>query len=236
MDKLGIIGGMGPLATQLLYREITERTDASCDQEHIDMIILSHAKMPDRTEAIRSGNTDEVKSLLLEDAKFLERSGASAIAIPCNTSHYFWDFLQDRVNIPIINMVRETVKAAASDKPRKIGVLATDGTVFTGIYRKECENAGVEYFTPDALHQKIVMRIIYDQIKKGVPGSDEDFAKIDRHLKENGCDAGILACTELSCYAKQNGVSSFYTDALDILCERSILICGAKLKKTGGNI
>ena len=91
MDKLGIIGGMGPLATQLLYKEITEKTDASCDQEHIDMIILSHAKMPDRTEAIRSGNTDGIKRLLLNDAKFLEKNGMGAIAIPCNTSHYFWD-------------------------------------------------------------------------------------------------------------------------------------------------
>lgn len=236
MGKLGIIGGMGPLATQLLYKEITERTDASCDQEHIDMIILSHAKMPDRTEAIRSGNEEKVRALLLEDAKFLEKNGMSAIAVPCNTSHYFWEYLQENVNIPIINMVRETVKAVTAQKPavKKIGVLATDGTVYTGIYKKECEKAGVEYYTPDKKHQELVMRIIYDQIKKGLPGSDEDFAKIDKHLKENGCDAGILACTELSCYAKQNGVSDFYTDALDILCERSIEVCGAKLKKYGG--
>lgn len=144
MDKLGIIGGMGPLATQLLYKEITERTDASCDQEHIDMIILSHAKMPDRTEAIRSGNTDEIKRLLLNDAKFLEKNGMGAIAIPCNTSHYFWDYLQENVNIPIIHMVRETVRSVAAGGKKKIGVLATDGTVCTGIYKKECEKAGVQ--------------------------------------------------------------------------------------------
>ena len=232
MDKLGIIGGMGPLATQLLYREITEKTDASCDQEHIDMIILSHAKMPDRTEAIRSGHTDEIKKLLLDDAKFLEKNGMGAIAIPCNTSHYFWEYLQENIHIPIINMVRETVRTVVAKGYKKIGVLATDGTVFTGIYKKECERAGAEYFAPDREHQALVMKIIYDQIKKGLPGSDEDFAKIDRHLRENGCDAAILACTELSCYAKQGKISDFYTDALDILCEKSILACGAKLKKS----
>ena len=129
-------------------------------------------------------------------------------------------------------MVRETVRSVAASGKKKIGVLATDGTVCTGIYKKECEKAGVQYFTPDAEHQKLVMKIIYDQIKKGLPGSDDDFAKIDEHLRENGCDAGILACTELSCYAKQGGISKFYTDALDILCEKSILLCGAKLKKS----
>lgn len=232
MNKLGIIGGMGPLATQLLYKEITERTDASCDQEHIDMIILSHAKMPDRTEAIRSGNTDEVRRLLLEDAEFLEKSGAAAIAIPCNTSHYFWEYLQNNVNIPIINMVRETVRKVAAGGVKKIGVLATDGTVFAGIYKKECESVGAEYFVPDKEHQNAVMRIIYDQIKKGLPGNDADFAEIDRHLHENGCDGAILACTELSCYAKDSGLGDFYTDALDVLSERAIELCGAKLRKS----
>lgn len=232
MDKLGIIGGMGPLATQLLYKEITERTDASRDQDHIDMIILSHAKMPDRTEAIRSGNTEKIKKLLLDDAKFLEKSGAGAIAVPCNTSHYFWDYLTENVNIPIINMVRETVKKISENGVKKVGVLATDGTIFAGIYKKECEKIGVEYYAPNEECQKIVMRIIYDQIKKGLPGNDEDFAEIDRHLRQNGCDGAILACTELSCYAKAVGIGDFYTDALDVLCERSIEICGAKIKQS----
>lgn len=236
MKKLGIIGGMGPLATQLMYREITEKTDASCDQEHIDMMILSHASMPDRTEAIRSGNTREVKRLLLEDARFLEKNGMSVIAIPCNTSHYFWEYIQSSVGIPVINMIRETVKAVIDEKPevKKIGILATDGTIFADIYKKECESAGVECFYPDKEHQETVMRIIYEQIKKGLPGEKDDFDKIDKHIKENGCGAGILACTELSCYAKNNAVSDFYTDALDILCERAIELCGARLKKNGG--
>lgn len=232
MKKLGIIGGMGPLATQLLYKRITERTAAACDQEHIDMIILSHASMPDRTAAIRTGKTDTVRKLLEEDVKFLENSGVSSIAIPCNTSHYFWNELQEQTNVPIINMVRESVVAVKKKNPGKIGILATDGTVFSGIYRKECENAGIECFVPDSENQKIVMKIIYEQIKKGIPGNDEDFAKINAHLISNGCDAAILACTELSCYAKQNGVSSFYTDALDILCDRAIESCGAQVKNS----
>lgn len=231
MKKLGIIGGMGPLATQLLYKRITERTDAACDQEHIDMIILSHASMPDRTLAIRSKKTEAVKQLLVGDVKFLENSGVCSIAIPCNTSHYFWQDLQNSTKIPIINMVRESVLEVKKKNPEKVGILATDGTVYAGIYKKECENVGVECFVPNDSEQKLVMKIIYEQIKKGIPGNDADFEKIDRHLLANGCDAAILACTELSCYAKQSGIGDFYTDALDVLCDRAIEACGAKIKK-----
>lgn len=232
MNILGIIGGMGPMATKVLYERITERTEAACDQEHIDMIILSHASMPDRTEAIRSGDTDRIKALLAADAQFLEKSGASAIAIPCNTSHYFLEELQEYVKIPIINMVHETVKYVMLHKPeaKRIGILATDGTVFAGLYKKECEALGLECFTPAPKYQSLVMSIIYEQIKKGLDGSAEDFAAIDAHLKENGCQAAVLACTELSCFSENHEVGDFYTDALNILCDRAIEICGGKVR------
>ncbi len=233
MGKLGVIGGMGPQATELLYQKIISMTDAKCDQEHIDMIILSHAAMPDRTEAIRSGKTEKVFSLLSEDAKMLETNGADYIAIPCNTSHYFYDALQAQVKIPIIHMVRETVKRVKERDPAitKVGLLATDGTVFAGIYAKECEKAGLCCVTPDESTQKIVMKIIYEQIKAGEKGSIDDFGIIDTYLKKNGCEAAILACTELSCFKNYHALDRFYLDALDVLCEKAVRLCGGKLKK-----
>lgn len=232
MGKLGIIGGMGPLATQLLYKNIIEKTDAVCDQEHIDMIILSHATMPDRTEAIKSGETQKVFEKLLDDAKMLEKNGMSAIAIPCNTSHYFWQKLQNEVEIPIINMVRKTCEYIKRTNPeiRKVGLLATDGTVYTGIYAKECEKLGIECLNPRDDIQKIVMDIIYNQIKSGKKGNIEDFNIIDDYLKSEGCGAGILACTELSVFSQIHGLDSYYVDALDVLTEEAILACGKKIK------
>ena len=233
MKKLGVIGGMGPMATQVLYKRIIEKTDASCDQEHIDMIILSHASIPDRTKSIKEGKTKELLGILSEDAKMLENNGASAIAIPCNTSHCLIEDIQKSVNIPIINMVRETIEHIKNENPniKKIGILATDGTNFTGIYKKECERLGIEAIIPDTDTQKIVMSIIYDQIKAGQKGNMDDFLKIDKYLKSMGCEAGILACTELSCFAKNYLLDSFYVDALEILCDKSILLCGGKLKE-----
>ena len=233
MKKLGVIGGMGPQATELLYQKIISMTDAHCDQEHIDMIILSHAAMPDRTEAIRSGHTETVFSLLAQDAKLLETCGADYIAIPCNTSHYFYEELQKQVNIPIIHMVREAVKRVQERDPsiKKVGLLATDGTLFAGIYKNECKKRGLECVYPDAETQKIVMKIIYDQIKAGEKGSIDDFGEIDTYLKKNGCEAAILACTELSCFKNYHALDRFYLDALDVLCEESVRLCGGKLKE-----
>lgn len=232
MGKLGILGGMGPLATQLLYKMIIENTAASCDQEHINMIILNHATIPDRTAAIKSGKTKGVLDILLKDAAMLENNGCTAIAIPCNTSHYFYDELQEKSNIPIINMVRSAIDDIKKDKPniKKIGILATDGTVYADIYRKECSKLGIDAVYPDCDIQKIVMDIIYNQIKKGEKGDPSDFAVIDSYLKDKGCEGAILACTELSCYKENNGLSDFYTDALESLCKKSIIMCGGTLK------
>ncbi|MBQ7794811.1 MAG: amino acid racemase [Clostridia bacterium] len=231
MGMLGIIGGMGPAATDLLYRRIIDRTDAECDQEHLDMVILNHASMPDRTAAIKSGDTDKVLSLLIKDAKFLTAAGAAAIAIPCNTSHYFYDELQEQTEIPIINMVRETARFVREKGRKKVCVLATDGTIMTGIYEKALSAEGVEYLAPDENTQKLVMKIIYEQVKKGFPGNEEDFREIHHFIKANGCDGAILACTELSVFREEAGLTNFYTDALEVLCEKSILYCGKQLRE-----
>ena len=169
MKKLGILGGMGPLATQLLYKMIIENTEASCDQEHIDMVILNHSTIPDRTQAIKSGNFDEILNILTTDARFLENSGCTAIAIPCNTSHYFFNDIQSQIGIPIINMIQSSIEAVKNSDPgiKKIGILGTDGTLFSDIYKKECEKLDLEAVYPAPDIQKIVMDIIYNQIKKG---------------------------------------------------------------------
>lgn len=231
MGMLGIIGGMGPAATDLLYRRIIDRTDAECDQEHLDMIILNHASMPDRTAAIRSGKTERVLELLQKDARFLEKAGAAAIAIPCNTSHYFYDDLQKSVSIPIINMVRETARYVKALGRKKVCVLATDGTIMSGIYEKEITAEGIEYVAPDEKTQKLVMKIIYEQVKKGFPGNEEDFREIHHFIKSSGCDGAILACTELSVFREEAGLTDYYTDALEVLCECSIVSCGKHLRE-----
>ena len=162
--------------------------------------------------------------------RLLEECGCTVIAIPCNTSHFFADQLQKELEAPLIHMPRETVAVLARSGKRKVGVLATDGTVQTGVYQKECAAQGILAVAPPPEVQKLVMGIIYDEIKRGEKGSREKFAVIDRWLRGAGCDSAILACTELSVYRTYHGLPDYYLDAMDVLAERCITACGYKLR------
>jgi len=229
--KLGILGGMGPQASQVFYQRVLDATDAGRDQEHIESLILSDTKMPDRTRAIFSGNTGPVKDRLLADARLLADWGAACIAIPCNTSHAFVPWLQERVDAPIVNMIEETAAQLKRRGVRRAGILATDGTVRLGLYHNACARVGVEAVTPPPELQELVMEIIYDEIKRGERGSREKFATVDRALREMGCDRAVLACTELSVYRDWHGLPEFYLDAMDVLARRCVVRCGYPLRE-----
>jgi aspartate racemase len=226
---MGVIGGMGPLATDLFYNMVIGKTDAKCDQDHMDMIILSHASMPDRTAAIISGDKEQVYNKLLKDAQFLENSGACCIAVPCNTSHVFLEDVQKEINIPIVHMIKEAVldvKEKYKDiKDIKAGIMATDGTIETGMYQKFCLKNGVEPVIPSEENQKKVMKIIYEGVKKNEPVDPDDFKSVIDEFKEKGCDCVIMACTELSVYKIQQKLDDFYVDAMESLAKKAINIC-----------
>jgi aspartate racemase len=228
--KLGILGGMGPQATQMFYQRVLDRTAAETDQDHIPTLILSDTQMPDRTAAILSGDTEPVRARLLADARLLEDWGAAAIAIPCNTSHTFVPELQAQLKTPIVNMIGETAAALKAMGTDKVGILATDGTLRMGLYQDACRQVGVEAIAPPQDIQKLVMSIIYDEIKKGEKGSREKFSAIDSALRAMGCHRAVLACTELSVYKDWHGLPDFYVDAMDVLAQRSVEVCGYPLQ------
>lgn len=229
-QRLGILGGMGPQATQDFYQRILDRTDAAKDQEHLPTLIWSDTSMPDRTAAILGGDAEGCYQRLLAGARLLEGGGCTVLSIPCNTSHYFADRLQEDISIPLIHMPRETVGVLAEEGRRKVAILATDGTIRTGVYQKECTARGIEAVSPPEEVQKLVMSIIYDEIKRGEKGSREKFAVIDRWLRQAGCDSAILGCTELSVYRTYHGLPDHYLDAMDVLAQRCITACGYKLR------
>jgi len=229
-QRLGVLGGMGPQATQVFYQFVLDRTDAAKDQDHLPALILSDTGIPDRTAAILSGNTEALYLRLLKDAKMLEHCGCTVLAIPCNTSHYFADRLQGEIGVPIIHMLRETAAALAAQGKKRPGILGTDGTIQTGLYQKECAAVGLEAVAPDPETQKLVMSIIYDEIKQGETGSRDKFARIDRAIRKAGCDCAILACTELSVFSTYHPLPSFYLDAMMVMAERAVERCGYPLR------
>jgi aspartate racemase len=225
---LGVIGGMGPEATSYFYDEVIERTVASSDQEHINMVILNHAGMPDRTRAIKSGDDAALLSAMQDDLKKLEYCGADNIAIPCNTSHYFYDKIQAMTDIPIINMITETAREVAGMhlESGRIGIMATDGTIDSGVYHKALIAQNLVPVEPDPDIQKEIMSLIYDDIKAGKLGDEDKFHHALRNLRDKGCDMIILACTEISVYKRHHSVPHYCMDAMDILVRESILRSG----------
>ena len=229
---LGVLGGMGPQATNTFYQRIIDRTQAESDQEHLRVLIWSDAKIPDRTAGIL-GTPDQAEAVyqhLLADAKLLERAGCTVLAIPCNTSHYFVDRIQQEIGIPILHMIRETARTLVAQGKRRPAILATDGTIRTGLYQKECAAFGLEAAPPEPAVQRLVMSIIYEEIKRGERGSREKFAQIDRALASMGCDCAILGCTELSVFRSYHSLPPFYVDAMEVLAELAVVRCGKQLR------
>lgn len=229
--RLGVLGGMGPQATQVFYQRVLDRTDAVRDQEHLSALIFSDTEMPDRTRAILSGHGEEVYDRLLRDAKLLEAAGCTCLAIPCNTSHYFADQLQGELHIPLLHMPRLAARRAGELGRKRMAILATEGTVKTGVYQKECVALKLETWSPDEKTQALVTSIIYDEIKRGEQGSREKFAAIDRSVRAAGCDGAFLGCTELSVYRQCHSLPEFYLDAMDLLAEAAVVQCGKRLRE-----
>lgn len=119
--------------------------------------------------------------------------------------------------MPILHMIRETARLLASQGLKRPGILATDGTIQSGLYQKEFEAVGIQATVPTPPAQKLVMSLIYDDVKSGRDGDPQKFAAIHRDLEEQGCDCGVLACTELSVFADRHHLPPFYTDAMAVL-------------------
>ena len=228
--RLGVIGGMGPAASALFYRMVTDRTAASCDQEHIDLLLWSHAAMPDRTAALLAGRGEELYEQLLADARLLEQAGCTALAIPCNTSHVFAPQLERDLNIPFLNMIDSAAAEARRRGWRRVAILATDGTIRNGLYQRACAAQGIEAVVPDEATQKQVMHVIYDLVKAGREVTAADWTPLADWRKRAGCDGAVLACTELSVAREQLRLDDTWADAMLALADAAISACGGKLK------
>jgi len=209
-DILGIIGGVGPLASSYLYKMITEKTNANTDQEHLDIVLLSHASMPDRTAYILDHAKENPYPLLLEDCKMLESMGAKMISIPCNTSCYFHKELQSNISIPINNIIQNTAKYIKELGYNRVAILATTGTIKSNLYQNELSAFGIDFVLPN---QDKVMEVIYGYVKKGI---DVPLDMIDEIVDGLDAQAFILGCTELSVLKGKLNLDNRFIDPLEI--------------------
>ena len=223
---LGVLGGLGPMATVYFYEMLTEHTYAERDQDHIDIVISSRATTPDRTAFILGKSEENPLSVMCEEAKRLIGYGADMISIPCNTAHYFYDELAKEIDVPIVNIIRETVRFIKNTGAKKAGILATEGTVRSGAYEKVSSEMGLLYEAPEAEYQSLLSDIIYGDIKHGKDADMEKFGRVCSHMREKGCERIVLGCTELSLIAKKNKLGGEFVDSMEVLALKTIKMCG----------
>lgn len=223
---LGVLGGVGPMATAYFMEIVIQKTPAEKDQDNIPMIVFNDPQIPDRTAYILDHTQPNPLPEMIKVARWLENAGSDYIAIPCNTAHYFYDSIAASVDIPVVSIMEETTKRAARTvRPGgKIGLMATDGTISSGVFQKYLEDAGLETVVPDAKYQQDVMHIIYDCVKSNKPYNKEEFLAVANHLRDKGCDMVVIGCTELSVVYQDlaDELPEWQFDALDALADKCV--------------
>jgi aspartate racemase len=218
---VGILGGMGPMATVEAFRRITVATPAEKDQDHLHVIVDSDASIPNRTDAVIAGGPSPLPALRAS-ANRLVRAGAGLICMPCNTAHVFFEPLQRAVPVPIVHMIEETAAVVARAGYRRLGLLATSGTVASGVYQEVFLRHGLQVVGPSVASQDCVSEGI-DRIKGGrLSDGLEALLPVATEFGRRGIRTLIVGCTEISLVVPQLSAVGAVVDALEIMAERTV--------------
>jgi len=231
---VGVIGGVGPLATAYFLDMVVRLTEAARDQDHLDMVVFNHSSIPDRTAYILGESAQSPGPVMADDARRLEGFGADFLVLPCNTAHNFTAEVAASTTLPVLSIIELTVDEAQTRVPdlRSVGLLATSGTASSGVYQRALASRGVECLLPDEDDQRAVMEIIYDQVKAGLPADVDVLHAVVGRLVDRGAQVLLLGCTELSVVAADHGLLSDprVVDSLDVLARRTIERAGGRVR------
>lgn len=219
MTRIGIIGGLGPLAGVELQRQIIMATPAGHDQDHLDVVCYTNPQVADRTSSLARDGGDAFVRDIARTIRVLERAGVTLMLLPCNTAHARFSAIQKRTAVPILNMVQETVQLLRQQYGESVRPLlcATDGTIGARVY--ETYGPDIDWCYPQ--DQRMVMDCIY-AIKAGrVQQSAMVFAAaLTDEMRRARADVTVLACTELSVIA--NFVTVPHVDPLRIIAVEAV--------------
>ncbi len=225
MKKLGVIGGLGPMATAYFLQLLTQMTDAETDQEHMEILIHSRPQIPDRTRFILGQSREDPLPQMIEVGIDLKSQGVEVIAIPCITAHYFRKSLEREIGIPVLDAIQETALCLKEAGICRAGILATDGTIESGLFQRAFEEEGISSMLPDQMSQQMLMDIIYKEAKAGRPVDYPAFWRVAQGLFDGGVQAVLLACTELSLVKRDLALGEGFLDAMEVLARKAVLTC-----------
>lgn len=221
---VGVLGGMGPLATADFYAKLVRRTPARVDQEHLRVIIDSNPKIPDRTAGFQGQGPDPTPHLVAT-ARALERAGAEVIAIPCNSAHVYLEQIRRGVRVPVLDIMEEVAAAVAAlrPRPRAVGLLATPGTIHARLYHRALASRGFDVVDPTTLEERAVLLAI-KAVKAGDlgPAVRKRVRDAAGALIRRGANAIVLGCTELPLVMGPQDAPVPVLDGTDLLAAATV--------------
>jgi aspartate racemase len=232
---IGILGGMGPEATEYMFGLIIRNTKVEIDQNHIPVIIYSNPKVPPRTDAIL-GTGPSPTPFLIEGLKVLKQGGADFVVMPCVTAHFFMSEALEEVPIPFINLLDESLKWAQEHIPalKKVGLVASTGTLISGLFHDAYKKEGIEVIGPTEEEQEKVMEAIFGEkgIKAGITSGSpkEMIVNMARVLAGRGAEAIIAGCTEVPLVLREEDIPVPLIEPMKIVALASIIEAGYEIK------
>ncbi len=226
---LGVLGGMGPLASATFMTRLTLLTPGARDQEHIPTILWSDPRVPDRTEA-RLGRGEDPLPWLQRGLEGLERAGAGAIVIPCNTAHGWYEAMRDATSLPILHIV----DAAAMELARlgvpagKVGLMGTAATLAMKLYQQRLDARGYQVIEPSEAEMARQVTPAIAKVKANrVVDAYAPLAEVARGLIARGAQAVVLGCTEIPLGVAAGPALPFpVCDTIDALARAAIAWTG----------
>lgn len=222
---VGVLGGMGPDATVTFMQRVIDATPAVDDIDHVHLLVDNNPKVPSRIKALIDGDGENPGPVIAEMARRLERAGAAFLVIPCNTAHYYWQYAQDAVDIPVWHIVERTLDTVARSHPgARVGMLCSPALRKIGLYEGFVEEQGLSLVYPG--DETAVLEVIR-AVKRGQgchPDTLAAFARAADDLKARGADVLVLACTELSVIDRALDGSLPVVDSVRVLAEQVVAV------------
>lgn len=228
---VGIIGGMGPEATLDLIRRVLAKTPAQDDVDHIHLIVENNPKIPSRIAHLIDGTGPDPTPELMRIAANLQRAGAQALAMPCNTAHAYADSIRRAVTIPLLDMISLTGDRISAARCTRVALLASTAVHKTGLYASALAARGIATVLPS--RQEEIMALI-KAVKRGDSGVrvQAELAEIAGEMA-NQEDALLIACSELSVVA--TAIAGPFTDSLDVLAESIVAFATERTASNGSH-
>ncbi|MCL1912998.1 MAG: amino acid racemase [Eubacteriaceae bacterium] len=230
----GIIGGMGALATVDIFQKIVLNTYVECDQDHIPVLIDNNTQVPDRTKFLLGQGENPLKTMAFSAIR-LQNMGADFLLLGCNTAHALFEELSNCVDIPIINIIEETVKEAHSRGYKKVGLLATEGFIKHASFQPYYDSLGIEVCTPHIEEQEAISSLINAVKANSFQAPMFGLSAVFQRMQASGAEAFVLSCTELplvfSMCKEFEPFTGMY-DMLDpnlVLAQKAICLAGGRL-------